>query len=216
MRPLIQPKSAAVTKANSLSFRIYRDALVFSLPALWISGCSGCLASPSNQTETKSPQPGQDEVDNATAPKTAVNESEATVQRVSPMESSKLVSKKSDKGSESAAPEDSTDSKDSNSPTPSAPMESPRKGKLPGDADSTLRTVEALRGKAQHAANRKQFGSAFRLTSQAWEAAQSHPKDVRLQKIAAELAIELNTLGKQANDQAGSKAADSSIRLIDK
>lgn len=107
----------------------------------------------------------------------------------------------------------------SNEPVPTETDNSLRKPKtrkaIP-DVDATVRIVESLLEKARKAKNRKDYGNAFRFTSEAWEATSFHPNDSRIRKHADEISIELEALAAQANSQFSARAANTSTILIEK
>jgi len=73
-----------------------------------------------------------------------------------------------------------------------------------------------LREEARRAADRKDYGHAFELMSQAWESARSFPKDATLHHLSDELAAELEWLGSRANLKFLSRAVDPDTTLIEK
>ena len=215
MRQLVQLNSApSPHQPNSIATSGISTAwlvlLCIGLNSLCLAGCSGCFA-PKTQMQPSTPTTAEP-VSTPQTDESATTSAEAmTVQRHPSAES--VASNSTEK-----VPNEENDTSESfpDASVPAVAGQPSRTGKPPADAESTLKTVGALREKARRATSKKEFGSAFSLATQAWEAARSHPKDIRLQQIAEELTVELDTLGKQSNAKFGSKASDPSTRLIEK
>ena len=230
------------TKFDSALTSVQRPLRILSSQSTWVMpiscvflttinlGCSGqppkspALEPPVTTVASNPKLPDQNQV-MPVEDRTRANSPEASIEpntlpSNSPM--SKLESAPGGTGTESdsSAKDGSADSKDSsdssNSSGSSGSGKSPRKAKPLADADSTLKSAQGLREKARRASNEKQFGNAFQLTSQAWEASRAHPKDARLKQLSDELLAEMTAFGKQANEQFGGKVRSASTRLIEK
>ncbi|MEI8018418.1 MAG: hypothetical protein WCH39_09455 [Schlesneria sp.] len=140
-----------------------------------------------------------------------VSGADSTVHRLPSAESVASDSTESEAGVESDGTEGSTKSLG-----PSVSGQKSPSGGPQADPKSALRAINTLRDKARLATIQKEFGSAFRDTSDAWEAARRHPEDDRLRELASELAVEIEKLSKQSNSQFNSETLDTTTRLIDK
>ena len=185
------------------------------LSTFCLSGCSGCAAKqpPSHRTES---QPTADEPtpNNKTPAESSIGN---TVQRIPTQKSEPTddAERAGDEGTNGTRfPSGSTRPPFS---TPQTQAQSRKQmGKPTQDADTTLKNVSGLMDKVRQAKGRKDYGDAFRLATQAWEAAHLHPKDSRLQKIAEELTVEMESLGNLANSKFSPKSSYASTKLIDK
>ncbi len=176
-----------------------------------LAGCSGCLSASSESPLQTSTSDGEPLTNRPVEKISPASKAESAVNRLPSDESVALDSTAREGGLESDRTEDST--KSSGSPVSGQKSAS---GRPQADAKSTLRTINTLRDKARLATIQKEFGNAFRYTSDAWEAARRHPEDDRLRELASELAVEIETFGKQSNSQFNSEVLDSTTRLIDK
>ncbi len=203
---------------------------LFLAPVHCISGCSRPMEQPlsSQQTETPTtpdlePKPKASSTSSNQQPSNQETPSERGVPGTA-----ELTSNAPRKSSAEAIPSNSTSETDrspvktvapsGNAAVETDPAKSSRgagKRKKPEDASATLKTVNTLRENARQATKNKDYGKAFSLVSQAWEATRTHPKDAALQRIAAELAEEIETLSQQANAKFQRKAASSDTLLIE-
>jgi|GEM_PF-4611612 hypothetical protein len=104
----------------------------------------------------------------------------------------------------------------SSQPSPPEPGHQKSKRKSIPDIESTTKKVRDLTVKARQAKDRKDYGNAFHLTTQAWEATRLHPGDARLRSLGEELFTELGTLGDLANSKFATRVKDDTTTLIDK
>ena len=208
--------------------RVHRRFAICLLGLMTMPGCTGCQT-PSVETkppeQSKASLPEQKPTaEPPVSPAFSVEKSHVDEATVPPQ----LVADSSTTGdgsseSSTAQRPSSTEPSNGGSASGGAGIPAPRgstvksgKSRQPVSAESALKTATGLRERARLATDKKQFGSAFELTTQAWEAARVHPNDPQLKQLTSELAAELESLGTRANSQAGARAAGSSTRLIEK
>ena len=189
------------------SFIWYPILILLGIGSCGLLGCSGSVASPvetppvetRSQTETPAETQANASSTEATDESPADPRTEAGMQKIPVAEGESA-------NSESSEQTDST----SHEPDSSiAPLQTE-------DVVLTRKTVSTLREKSRRAADQKEVGNAFRLASEAWNFARSHPEDAELQQQADELAAELNRLGNQLNSRFQSQVSDPTVRLIEK
>jgi hypothetical protein len=185
------------------SFIRYPILLLLGIGSSGLPGCSGSVAPPvktppvetRSQTETQADASSTEATDESPAdPRT-----EAGMQKVPVAEGAPAHAESSER----------TDSTSDEPDSSIAPLQTE-------DVVLTRKTVSTLREKSKRAADQKEVGNAFRLASEAWTFARSHPEDAELQQQADELAAELNRLGNQLNSRFQSQVSDPTVRLIEK
>lgn len=213
MSPTAPHISAVSGRVRSRLGLTFRGLVWLAIGSSCLPGCSGCRSNPpdASQSETakeaepKSPpeqrpreaEPSQADAETAkSAPK--VEETSTTNEQ----SSSQIASAKAGRDSSGKTSAGSEESR------PSSPQ--------PGNADGAWSQASALRDKARRASERKEYGSAFELASQAWEAVRSHPQDARLKQLADELSSELEQFGQQANLKFNDRTKSTNTKLIEK
>lgn len=186
--------------------------------AILLPGCSGCSTTrPAEQSRPEPPPEAGTNVDES--PSTA---DVGSVTRDSSAEQPDDFSGETAEGSSGTAP--------GGAPTnPHAKGESGESQESSGDGKSTRSGTEATRGtpeeararardlqrQAKAAKEKRQFGKAFALTTEAWEAARAFPEDAECRRLAEQLGAETETLGSQANAEHKGEI-DRSKTLIEK
>lgn len=182
-----------------------------SIPAclilIGLPGCSGCH-------QSRSPQP------------ITAEESSASAEDMPPVESKTRSPPPRESEPPPATPSSSGESETETASAAAAPIDADAKsaqnppGRSRPDQPQTpaaaLARAQDLREKARRAAERKDYGAAFALDSQAWEATQAFPADERLKRMAVELADELEAFGDQANARDSGRARNPETKLIEK
>jgi hypothetical protein len=186
--------------------------LFFGLSTLSVSGCSGCFA-PKSSTE-RAETTEQTAIPTQESPKSKAVLAETEIESATFSPAATMIQRDS---VEDVA-DDKSQGSDVESPlqTSGSAPEFSGESASTSDADSTLKAVEVLRQKANRASSQNELGSAFRLASEAWEAARMHPKDARSRQAAEELAVELDSLAQKLNSKFSKEAANPSTRLIEK
>ena len=199
------------------------DVSVFAIrfrPLLWLgfgcsflSGCSGCVSELNVVSQSKAPEQAESAKANESQP-SGVKSSQA---ELAAGESSSSGDEFPANNEQSSAYEtgpladrDSSDKKSAGAEQ-SRPL-SPHSG----NAEGAWSTAITLRDKARSASERKNYGSAFELASQAWEVARTHPQDARLKQLADELSSELEQFGQQANSKFTDRTKSTNTKLIEK
>ncbi len=181
----------------------YPILLLLGIGSSWLPGCSGSVAPPveTPSVETRSRTETQAETRSTHAPdeSPADPRAETGMQKVPVAEGAATHAESSER----------TDSTSDEPDSSIAPLQTE-------DVVLTRKTVSTLREKSRRAADQKEVGNAFRLASEAWNFARSHPEDAELQQQADELAAELNRLGNQLNSRFQSQVSDPTVRLIEK
>lgn len=203
-----------------------------------LPGCSGCqkktaetppkpeevTAPPAEPAPQKQPEPQSDENEKAPenlpeaepSEKSPATENEkSTSTAASPLGSPPA-------GAKSGKP-DGDDPKVGTAPLPpggakkrasTAESGSPKPGRPPRTAAAALETARDLHAKSIAAVKVSDFGKAFDLSSQAWEALRAFPQDSECQALCKLLETELELLGDRANALVAPGDANSK-RLVD-
>ena len=83
-------------------------------------------------------------------------------------------------------------------------------------AGEGLQTAKELRERANKAADQGNHGTAFELTTRAWEHVRGFPADPQCRSLTTELERDLEALAEQANAQTSTGSALRRKRLVDK
>ena len=98
--------------------------------------------------------------------------------------------------------------------SPASEPGSPKPGRPPRTPAAALETARGLHAKSVKAAELSQYGKAYDLSSQAWEALHAFPQDSECQALCKQLETELELLGDRANALVAPEDANRK-RLVD-
>lgn len=191
----------------------FRSLIWLAIGSSCLPGCSGC--------QTKTPVVSQSETDpdagSKSLPEQQPRGAEPSQTEVatgnSAPEDAESPTNSEQSSVQATSPKPGRDS--SGKPSAGAEHSSPSSPQ-PGNADGAWSKASALRDKSRSAAERKEYGSAFELASQAWEAARTHPQDARLKQLTDELSSELEQFGQQANSKFNDRTKSTNTKLIEK
>jgi len=179
-----------------------------------IPGCSGCQTNPpvvsqhGTEQETVS-KPVLEKEHHEIEPSTA----EATIEKSARDDAESPVDSEPSSVVQAAPPKSGREPTDK---TSDGTEHSNQSSAPPGDAEGAFKKAVALRDKARRASERKQYGNAFELASQAWETARAYPQDAKLKQFTEELSSELEKFGQQANAKYNDRIKGTSTILIEK
>lgn len=210
----------------------WRSLLVFAC-LLCLPGCSGCQKTPPDTRpeppETSSPPVEvPPEVVPTVTPDTTAPESQPAAKPITgsnkqPAETLAQQTNSSPKPPKSSTQRGNGSKLGGGAPSPGSSRTgsaanqttSPQSGRQPQTASEALELAQGLRRTSTKAANRGDFGKAFDLASQAWDALRPFPNDAACKAASGQLAIELESFADRANALAAPGAANTK-RLVEK
>ena len=213
MSPTALHISAVSGRIRSLRGLTFRGLVWLAIGSSCLPGCSGCRSNPPDTNQSATAK----EAEPKSPPEQQPREVESPPAEAATAKSAPKVSETpATNGQSSSQVASSKPGRDSSGKTSAGSEESSPSSPQPGNADGAWSQASALRDKARRAAERKEYGSAFELASQAWEAARTHPQDARLKQLADELSSELEQFGQQANSKFNDRAKSTNTKLIEK
>lgn len=167
-------------------------------PSIWLAlvlffvipGCSGCAKKEIDPTTVESePSPERPETDSPTE----------KPRKVAPIST---VDTPAQSPPEDAAESDGETSPAGRGDSNSTPAKDRSKRSVgPNTPADAVVLANGFKGQSDSAADGDEFGRAFELAVQAWEATQNFPDDAECQKLGDELLVVIDRLGDKANSQ---------------